>query len=111
MFGRRGHIRAGAGAIDTRQDPPTLDEDGGKTRYYLLFAGTDAVPRGGLSDLVGTFTSEVAARRAFRDIRLKETSKTSWAQLAVVDDARGTRTLSWFGIGAAPSRNPVLIVQ
>ncbi len=110
MLGLRGHMRAASGAIDARQNSPTRD-DGGRTRYYLLFAGSDAVPRGGLSDLVGTFTSEVAARRAFRDIRLKETSKTSWAQLAVVDDARGTRTLSWFGIGAAPSRNPVLIVQ
>jgi hypothetical protein len=124
MLARRGQLRAATEAIQAttdqasgktgrsaasgaaRHDRRTLDEDTRQKRYYLLFAGSDPVPRGGLSDLVGTFTSEVAARHAFRDIRQNEDSRRSWAQLAVVDDDRGIRTLSWFGIGAAPSRKP-----
>ena len=74
------------------------------SRRYLLFAGTRQPPKGGLSDLVDTFTSEEAARRAFRELRLRTVSTTSWAQLAVVDGHAGIRPLCWFGIGAEPGR-------
>ena len=73
-------------------------------RCYLLFAASQRPPRGGLGDLVETFSSEETARRAFRDLRLKDSSATSWAQLAVVDGDRGIRPLCWFGIGATPTR-------
>ena len=76
-------------------------------RYFLLFAGSQPAPQGGLGDLVGAFTSEVAAREAFRQLRVSQASASSWAQLAVVDGDRGIRALSWFGIGAAPARTPV----
>jgi hypothetical protein len=113
MLARRGYTRGAATAdhptakrAPAKSEPVAGGEAGRRppTRSYLLFAGSDAVPRGGLSDLVGAFTSEVTARHAFRDIRRNESSQKSWAQLAVVDDDRGIRTLSWFGIGAAPSR-------
>lgn len=73
-------------------------------RCYLLFAASQRAPRGGLGDLVETFSSEETARRAFRDLRLKDSSATSWAQLAVVDGDKGIQPLCWFGIGAAPTR-------
>ena len=76
-------------------------------RCYVLFAGSHQTPQGGLGDLVGAFTSEVAAREAFRHLRLSQASATSWAQLAVVDGDHGIRALSWFGIGATPARTPV----
>ncbi len=69
---------------------------------YLLFAGTQLPPQGGLRDLVGTFSSEQEARQAFREVRLQPSSRTNWAQLAVVDADRGVKPLAWFGIGAAP---------
>lgn len=72
---------------------------------YLLFAGTQLPPNGGLGDLLGTFTSEEEARRAFRDVRLRLSSPTSWAQLAVVDDRHGLTPMCWFGIGAEPRRH------
>ena len=74
---------------------------------YLLFAGSQQTPQGGLGDLVGAFTSEAAAREAFRQLRLSHTSASSWGQLAVVDGDHGIRALSWFGIGATPARTPV----
>ena len=73
-------------------------------RCYLLFAASQRPPRGGLGDLVETFSSEETARRAFRDLRLKHSSATSWAQLAVVNGDKGVQPLCWFGIGAAPAR-------
>ena len=72
-------------------------------RRYLLFAGTQQPPNGGLGDLVDTFMSEEAARRAFREIRLRTSSTTNWAQLAVVDGEHGVKPLCWFGIGAEPA--------
>ena len=86
---------------------PAVAEDDDRLRYYLLFAGSQQTPQGGLGDLVGAFTSEVAAREAFRHLRLSQTSASSWAQLAVVDRDHGIRALSWFGIGATPARAPV----
>ena len=86
-------------------DVPDVDDD--RTRCFLLFAGSDPTPRGGLADLVGTFTSEAAARQAFRHIRLTQTAERSWAQLAVVDGDQGIRTLSWFGVGAKPAGQPL----
>jgi hypothetical protein len=71
---------------------------------YLLFAGTQQPPNGGLGDLLGTFTSEEVARCAFRDVRLRMSSPTSWAQLAVVDGRHGLKPMCWFGIGAEPGR-------
>ena len=72
---------------------------------YLLFAGTQPPPNGGLGDPLDTFTSEEAARQAFRDVRLRMSSPTSWAQLAVVDDRHGLKPMCWFGIGAEPERD------
>ena len=77
-------------------------------RCYVLFAGSQRTPHGGLADLVGIFTSEAAARQAFQHLRLNQTSAiaTIWAQLAEIDGDRGIRALSWFGIGATPARTP-----
>ena len=86
-----------------RQSGTTAVRDG---RRYLLFAGTVQPPNGGLGDLVDTFMSEEAARRAFREIRLRTSSTTTWAQLAVVEPRLGVRPLCWFGIGAEPERCP-----
>lgn len=84
----------------TGQHPPATGE-------YLLFAGTQPPPNGGLGAPLDTFTSEDAARRAFRDVRLRMSSPTSWAQLAVVDGRHGLKPVCWFGIGAEPDRgNP-----
>lgn len=71
---------------------------------YLLFAGLQHPPNGGLGDLLDTFASEDAARRAFREVRLRTSSPDSWAQLAVVDADQGIKPLCWFGIGAEPDR-------
>lgn len=90
--------------------PSRLQRDAGRrmagqdSRRYLLFAGTQQPPNGGLCDLVDTFTSEQAARQAFCDIRLGTASTASWAQLAVVDGHAGITPLCWFGIGAEPRR-------
>ena len=81
-----------------------MGEKGTPDRCYLLFAASQRPPRGGLGDLVETFSSEEKARRAFRDLRLREGSATSWAQLAVVDGDKGIEPLCWFGIGARPTR-------
>lgn len=71
---------------------------------YLLFAGAQAVPMGGMADLVGVFLSEEEARGAFRRVRLETaTSPSSWAQLAVVHGENGIKPLCWFGIGASPA--------
>ena len=71
---------------------------------YLLFAGAEAVPMGGMADLVGIFPSEEEARAAFRRVRLETaTSASSWAQLAVVQGEDGIKPLCWFGIGATPA--------
>ncbi len=71
-------------------------------RLFLLFAGTHQPPRGGLADLVQNYDSEEAARAAFRQIRLSESSPASWAQLAAVDGQNRVKSLCWFGIGANP---------
>ena len=88
-------------------DRPARTDSEGRRRCYLLFAGSQPTPRGGLGDLAGAFASELAAREAFRQLRLRQTSATSWAQLAVVDGDHGIHALCWFGIGATPGRTPV----
>lgn len=99
--GRTGR-RSGASPV-----PPPLGEEGDSKGCFLLFSGCHRVPRGGLADLVGTYTSEATAREAFRRVRLRDSSESSWAQLAVVESNDGIRAISWFGIGATPSRTPV----
>ena len=69
-------------------------------RWYRCSRRT--APRGGLGDLVQTFSSEEMAHRAFRDLRLKESSATSWAQLAVVDREMASDRSA--GSGSAPRR-------
>ena len=98
MSGRSGRASLDAPAVADQEHPP---------RCFLLFAGSQPAPQGGLGDLVGAYTSEVAAREAFRHLRVSRASASSWAQLAVVDGNRGIRALSWFGIGATPARTPV----
>ena len=72
-------------------------------RWYLLFAGSEQVPRGGLGDLVQTFGSDDTARTAFLELRLRGDSAARWAQLVMVDGEKGLQPLCWFGIGAAPN--------
>ena len=88
-----------------------LDTDGGAvTGYrprYLLFAGSSQPPRGGLGDLVATFTSEEKARSAFRQLRTQGPSRGSWAQLGVVDADGRLKPVSWFGIGSSLDRSPL----
>lgn len=99
------------GTSDTATvDHPVLDTrsvgTGATGPCYLLFAGAQAVPMGGMADLVGVFPSEIEARAAFRRVRLKAaTSPSSWAQLAVVQGEIGIEPLCWFGIGATPAPN------
>ena len=88
-------------------DETAFGEEEDRGRCYLLFAGSQRTPQGGLADLVGAFTSEETARQAFRHMRLDQSSASSWAQLAVVDGHHGIRALSWYGIGATPVRTPV----
>ena len=83
------------------QDSPARAAERRSARY-LLFAGASQPPRGGLGDLVATFTSEQQARDAFRKVRLQPPSLRSWAQLAIVDGDHGIKPLCWFGIGASP---------
>jgi hypothetical protein len=78
----------------------------GSGERYLLFAGSQQRPNGGLGDLVETFTSEEAARNAFLEIRLRTSAPTSWAQLAVLDESQRLKPVCWFGIGAEPDRQP-----
>lgn len=94
--------------IRRRRDTPAVDSSTGPEgtkQWYLLFAGSEQTPRGGLADLVQTFSSDETARRAFREMRLTNGSAGSWAQLAVVDAVKGIRPLCWFGIGATPNRS------
>ena len=85
-------------------DAPAGADDQDQPRCYLLFAGSQPAPQGGLGDLVETFTSEATARQAFQHLRVNGSSARSWAQLAVVDGRHGIRPLCWFGIGATPAR-------
>ena len=91
-------------------DGPARGEEEDRSRCYLLVAGREQKPKGGLADLIGAFTSEETARQAFRLMRLDQSSASSWAQLAVVD-GHGIRALSWFGIGATPARTPVTFAR
>ncbi len=52
-----------------------------------------------------TFTSEEAARNAFREIRLRTSAPIRWAQLAVVDENRRSSRCAC-SIGAEPGRQP-----
>lgn len=94
---------SGARSSTGGESPGVFDRPG---RRYLLFAGTQQRPNGGLGDLVETFTSEEAARNAFLEIRLRTSAPTSWAQLAVLDESQRLQPVCWFGIGAEPDRQP-----
>ncbi len=67
------------------------------TRHYLLFAGGEAGPSGGLRDLVGLYDSEEAAREAFRFIRLTPAYRRGWGELVALRPGRGFEPLCWFG--------------
>lgn len=95
--------RPGTGKTSTSTERPT--------HCFLLFAGSQQPGRGGLSDLVQTFDSEDAARDAFHQIRLAQSSPASWAQLAVVDGQNRLKPLCWFGIGAEPHLNRAEMLQ
>ena len=88
-----------------RQGIETVEAEG-SSPLYLLFAGPQQSPRGGLADLVETFNCEETARTAFREMRLRMDSAGAWAQLAVVNQKSGIRPLCWFGIGATPNHKP-----
>lgn len=64
---------------------------------YLLFAGSNAEPGGGLRDLVDTFDSELEAREAFRQVRQLHPSTDGWAELAAIDGCGQVSQLAWFG--------------
>lgn len=64
---------------------------------FLLFAGPDDRPEGGLSDLVATFATEPDARAAFRGIRLSGEYRNGWAELAEIGANGRIRALCWFG--------------
>jgi hypothetical protein len=67
-------------------DRPALADNEDPRLCYLLFAGSQRTPQGGLGDLVAAFTSEVAAREAFRQLRLSQTSASC---------QRSARTPAW----------------
>ncbi len=90
------HRTANAPAPGRRTGPRT------GSPCYLLFAGVaHRPPRGGLGDLVRTFTCEEAAREAFHELRVQRVSKGTWAQLAMIDVQSGVRPVCWFGTEAA----------
>jgi len=66
-------------------------------RRYMLFAGVDAHAGSGARHVVATFTSEDAARDAFRTLRLAHGEPDDWAEVASVEAAGGLRQLCWFG--------------
>jgi len=66
-------------------------------RRYMLFAGVDAHAGFGPRHVVATFTSEDAARDAFRTLRLAHAEPEDWAEVASVEADGGLRQLCWFG--------------
>ena len=88
--------------------PAPVEANDGNAACYLLFAGPQGPPRGGLGDLVQAFASGKAARQAFHQLRVEGQRHGMWAQLAVVDGKMGVKPLCWFGIGATPRRDLVL---
>jgi hypothetical protein len=64
---------------------------------YLLFAGRDDRPAGGVRDLVGTYREEDAAKAAFRRERRRQVDDGAWAELVAVDAMGRCRPVCWFG--------------
>lgn len=71
-------------------------------RWYLLFAGSEQMPRGGLGDLVQTFGSEDVARTAFLALRLKGDSVPAGLSSLWWTGRRGSNRSA--GSGSAPLR-------
>jgi hypothetical protein len=69
---------------------------------YLLFAGADRRPAGGLRDLAGTFDCEEKAWAAFRALRQSRPFGQGWAELAAIDGLGHVSRLAWFGLHPAP---------
>ena len=78
-------------------DAPTL---------YLLFAGLHGHDRRGTGDLVATLASPVAAREAFRQVRLQIPDRDGWAELTAVSAGGKAKRLSWFGRDRSIGENP-----
>lgn len=70
------------------------------TCQYLLFGGADG-GAGGLRDLVGTFSTEAAAKDAFRSLRLSPDFRGGWAELVELQPEGRMKPVCWFG--RAPS--------
>jgi hypothetical protein len=70
----------------------------GAPLHFLLFAGPQPHPAGGLRDLVGTFDCPEKAWAAFRELRQAHTSAPGWAQLATIDSLGKVRQLAWYGV-------------
>jgi hypothetical protein len=71
----------------------------GAPLLFLLFAGSEPRPRGGLQDLAGTFECPDKAWAAFRELRHSHASLPGWAQLATIDGTGRVRQLAWYGLG------------
>jgi hypothetical protein len=71
------------------------------TLYRLVTGGRNR-PRG--DAVVTTFTNELQARAAFREVRLRLSDREGWAELMVEAGGARPRMLSWFGDprGVAP---------
>ena len=69
----------------------------GAPLHFLLFAGSNGRPAGGLRDLIGTFDCPEKAWAAFRELRERHPSVAGWAQLATIDGTGKVRQLAWYG--------------
>ena len=72
--------------------------DVGAPLHYLLFAGSQQRPAGGLRDLVGMFDAADEAWAAFRDLRQADPTAQGWAELAAMNGAGQLIQLAWFGM-------------
>lgn len=75
--------------------------DLGIPQQFLLFAGSQRQPAGGLRDLVGTFDIEEKAWAAFRGLRQAHPATQGWAELATIDGLGHVNQLAWFGLHPA----------
>ena len=72
---------------------------------FLLVAAPEPTPNARFRPPVEVFTSETAAREAFRRRRLEVGSGSAWAQLVAVED-QAVRPLCWFGRSPGPLPAP-----
>lgn len=79
--------------------------DVGAPQLFLLFAGSQRRPEGGLRDLAGAFEVEDDAWAAFRQLRQSHPSGQGWAELAVIDASARVNQLAWFGVHPDASRD------